>query len=999
MFYKRSYGSFSITRAILVILICMACLKCRCGHSRVSKGSTPYAENISNSPPPGPGTSPDSVSTNPTTHEPDTVSNKPTSITDDLINYAQKAGYNSLADVLVKLQNKGSINLKEDYPTILHEAAALGNEGIVQALLEQGADIKATDKNNKTAGQIASENKHQKIVDLIQEQNKARKKRLADALGSRSKKLKKTVSRENRNPLLAEVIKQREEDKAREEEKEKQSARIVAEKARKEAEEKKIEEERKNKKEFELKEKEEKAKKEAEEKARLEEERKNKEKFERKKKEEEAKEKARLEEERKNKKEFERKKKEEEAKEKARLEEERKNKEKFERKKKEEEAKEKARLEEERKCKEEIERKKKKEEAKEKARLEEERKNKEKFERKKKEEEAKEKARLEEERKRKEEVERKKKEKEAKEEAKEKARLEEERKRKEEVERKKKEEEAKKEAKEKARLEEERKRKEKAEHKEKDEKVEEKSCLEEEHEKFEEEEDLKKSTEGFKLKIVRLRARTVTSKTEERKSLTEQTERAGAIKEPIGASQEELTSATGQSKEEQKRKADGDIAPRAKVPGLKAKYAYLSPETTFPKKQKLATEEAKKLVGEWIVHIGKVQEPEDFSKDIKELEEGFIKLKKAKEKVLGKLVKNSIREPLELKEADYSKDLLNYQEEIERKERELAHVRNKLLEAENKLSAKSNYEQAIAEQLSLLRDKILYDDIVAYLLSYIDKAIMDDEIKKVKIEEFKNPYTAELLNKLSKELSPNTLKHLQEAANQKWHTVVDRLDKHVQLESEDITNLKSITEELSATVEKLENQLKTSEEGKRNSELLLEDLKTGSADEGGKQENDHAQLAFKSAEDKEEQIFRPSQTNFSTLSGNIEKLKDIERSLIDLRSKLRVASNQAKLALKRISEPDTDAIEELKEAYIQYYQEAKVEIESIQKDMQGKLSSTRWGLDSLTQAWNKKKQNKGLGISDQNSEEIIKPIKMPRINNNYLKAERALYTVLQRYKR
>jgi uncharacterized protein len=63
---------------------------------------------------------------------------------------------------------KGTLGYMGYLNRILHEAVEMGNSGIVQLLLNAGADRAVVDQDGKTPLQIAREKGHQKLISLLQ---------------------------------------------------------------------------------------------------------------------------------------------------------------------------------------------------------------------------------------------------------------------------------------------------------------------------------------------------------------------------------------------------------------------------------------------------------------------------------------------------------------------------------------------------------------------------------------------------------------------------------------------------------------------------------------------------------------------------------------------------------------------------------------------------------------------------------------------------------------
>ena len=77
--------------------------------------------------------------------------------------------YKSLED-LASMFKHHPINCRDAYDnTPLHEAALWGREDVVQFLIDQGADIKATDKYGRTPLHWAEMRNHGKVAELLKQ--------------------------------------------------------------------------------------------------------------------------------------------------------------------------------------------------------------------------------------------------------------------------------------------------------------------------------------------------------------------------------------------------------------------------------------------------------------------------------------------------------------------------------------------------------------------------------------------------------------------------------------------------------------------------------------------------------------------------------------------------------------------------------------------------------------------------------------------------------------
>ncbi len=82
----------------------------------------------------------------------------------------QVASYRNHPDIVKYLIESGcDVNAKGD-ETALHQASEKGNLEVVKILLETGADPHTKSVDDKTAKDIAMENNHQDIVQLLNKQ-------------------------------------------------------------------------------------------------------------------------------------------------------------------------------------------------------------------------------------------------------------------------------------------------------------------------------------------------------------------------------------------------------------------------------------------------------------------------------------------------------------------------------------------------------------------------------------------------------------------------------------------------------------------------------------------------------------------------------------------------------------------------------------------------------------------------------------------------------------
>lgn len=71
-------------------------------------------------------------------------------------------------ELIAALLGGGDVNSKDDAGmSLLHHAAQLGRDDMVEILRRHGADAGATDNNNSTALQLAQQGKHTKVIELL----------------------------------------------------------------------------------------------------------------------------------------------------------------------------------------------------------------------------------------------------------------------------------------------------------------------------------------------------------------------------------------------------------------------------------------------------------------------------------------------------------------------------------------------------------------------------------------------------------------------------------------------------------------------------------------------------------------------------------------------------------------------------------------------------------------------------------------------------------------
>jgi len=96
---------------------------------------------------------------------------------DELIEAAEAGNLDLLKKCLGKV--RGGVNAANDSGlTALHQAAQEGHANIVKYLLDNGADIELTDDDGDTARELAENNDHDDVVELLE--NKARIKDIVE---------------------------------------------------------------------------------------------------------------------------------------------------------------------------------------------------------------------------------------------------------------------------------------------------------------------------------------------------------------------------------------------------------------------------------------------------------------------------------------------------------------------------------------------------------------------------------------------------------------------------------------------------------------------------------------------------------------------------------------------------------------------------------------------------------------------------------------------------